>query len=101
MERACSCFPKICQCGSRSPPKRPCHPGKYAHPLHQVILCGISISLLCLQTKREAAYFVVALHDLKTIVIAIRGTETLEDVITDGLCKECSLTMDDLDGLIK
>ncbi|GJM92180.1 hypothetical protein PR202_ga08619 [Eleusine coracana subsp. coracana] len=52
------------------------------------------------QKKREAAYFVVVLHDLNTVVIAIRGTETPEDVITDGLCKECSLTMDDLDGLI-
>ncbi|KAL6840346.1 hypothetical protein ACP4OV_030156 [Aristida adscensionis] len=52
------------------------------------------------QKKREAAYFVVVLHDLNTVVIAIRGTETLEDVITDGLCKECSLTLDDLDGLI-
>ncbi|XP_062207788.1 uncharacterized protein LOC133909388 isoform X2 [Phragmites australis] len=52
------------------------------------------------QTKREAAYFVVVLHDLKTVVISIRGTETPEDVITDGLCKECALTMDDLDGLI-
>ncbi|OAY73889.1 hypothetical protein ACMD2_01234 [Ananas comosus] len=53
------------------------------------------------QTKREAAYFVVVLHDLKTVVIAVRGTETPEDLITDGLCRECSLTMDDLDGLIK
>ncbi|VAH82676.1 unnamed protein product [Triticum turgidum subsp. durum] len=52
------------------------------------------------QTKREAAYFVIVLHNLRTIVIAIRGTETPEDVITDGLCRECSLTMDDLDGLI-
>uniref|UniRef100_A0A0E0JSA4 Uncharacterized protein n=1 Tax=Oryza punctata TaxID=4537 RepID=A0A0E0JSA4_ORYPU len=52
------------------------------------------------QTRREAAYFVVVLHDLKTLVIAIRGTETPEDVITDGLCRECSLTVDDLDGLI-
>ncbi|XP_072965574.1 uncharacterized protein [Typha angustifolia] len=52
------------------------------------------------QKKREAAYFVVVLHDLKTIVIAVRGTETPEDLITDGLCRECSLTIDDLDGLI-
>ncbi|XBI67149.1 hypothetical protein VPH35_046558 [Triticum aestivum] len=52
------------------------------------------------QTKREAAYFVIVLHNLRTVVIAIRGTETPEDVITDGLCRECSLTMDDLDGLI-
>ncbi|XP_066313115.1 uncharacterized protein [Miscanthus floridulus] len=53
------------------------------------------------QTKREAAYFVVVLHYLSTVVIAIHGTETPEDVITDGLCKECSLNIDDLDGLIK
>ncbi|XP_009379930.2 uncharacterized protein LOC103968432 isoform X1 [Musa acuminata AAA Group] len=52
------------------------------------------------QTKREAAYFVVVLHDKKTIVIAIRGTETPEDLITDGLCRECALTVEDLDGLI-
>ncbi|EMS63541.1 Sn1-specific diacylglycerol lipase alpha [Triticum urartu] len=36
------------------------------------------------QTKREAAYFVIVLHNLRTVVIAIRGTETPEDVITDG-----------------
>ncbi|OAY71544.1 Sn1-specific diacylglycerol lipase alpha [Ananas comosus] len=40
------------------------------------------------QTKREAAYFVVVLHDLKTVVIAVRGTETPEDLITDGLCRD-------------
>ena len=61
----------------------------------------MSSLLFCLQTKREAAYFVVVLHDLSTVVIAICGTETPEDVITDGLCKECNLTVDDLDGLIK
>jgi len=61
----------------------------------------MSYLLFCLQTKREAAYFVVVLHDLSTVVIAICGTETPEDVITDGLCKECNLTVDDLDGLIK
>lgn len=53
------------------------------------------------QTKREAAYFVVVLHDKRTIVVAVRGTETPEDLITDGLCRECDLTMEDLDGLIK
>ncbi|XP_042456804.1 uncharacterized protein LOC122041243 isoform X3 [Zingiber officinale] len=52
------------------------------------------------QTKREAAYFVVVLHDKRTIVVAVRGTETPEDLITDGLCRECDLTMEDLDGLI-
>ncbi|CAO2172413.1 unnamed protein product [Urochloa humidicola] len=68
---------------------------KYANVAPEVLRKG-RVS----QTKREAAYFVVILHDLSTVVIAIRGTETPEDVITDGLCKECSLTMDDLDGLI-
>ncbi|CAJ1977809.1 unnamed protein product [Sphenostylis stenocarpa] len=52
------------------------------------------------QVKCEAAYFVVVLHHLQSVVIAIRGTETPEDLITDGLCKECSLSADDLAGLI-
>ncbi|GJN02511.1 hypothetical protein PR202_ga19870 [Eleusine coracana subsp. coracana] len=49
------------------------------------------------QSKREAAYFVVVLHDKKTVVIAVRGTETPEDLLTDGLCRECAFTMEDLD----
>ncbi|WOL16102.1 hypothetical protein Cni_G24884 [Canna indica] len=52
------------------------------------------------QTKREAAHFIVVLHDLKMVVIAVRGTETPEDLITDGLCRDCVLSMDDLDGII-
>ncbi|URE04546.1 hypothetical protein MUK42_18956 [Musa troglodytarum] len=52
------------------------------------------------QTKREAAYFVLVIHDLKSVVIAVRGTETPEDLITDGLCRHCTLSMDDLDGII-
>ncbi|KAL6650937.1 hypothetical protein ACP70R_009862 [Stipagrostis hirtigluma subsp. patula] len=52
------------------------------------------------QSKREAAYFVVALHDKRTVVIAVRGTETPEDLITDGLCRECAFTMEDLEGLV-
>ncbi|XP_077211969.1 lipase class 3 family protein isoform X2 [Tasmannia lanceolata] len=52
------------------------------------------------QTKREAAYFIVVLHHLRSVVIAVRGTETPEDLITDGLCRECPLSMGDLDGLI-
>ncbi|KAM3387818.1 hypothetical protein ACQJBY_010572 [Aegilops geniculata] len=52
------------------------------------------------QSKREAAYFVVVLHDKKTVLIGVRGTETPEDLITDGLCRECAFTMDDLDGLV-
>ncbi|GFY92857.1 lipase class 3 family protein [Actinidia rufa] len=53
------------------------------------------------QGKCEAAYFIVVLHHLKSVVIAVRGTETPEDLITDGLCRECTLSMEDLDGLIK
>ncbi|KAK4566888.1 hypothetical protein RGQ29_002938 [Quercus rubra] len=52
------------------------------------------------QAKCEAAYFIVVLHHLRSVVIAIRGTETAEDLITDGLCKECALSADDLDGLM-
>ncbi|KAH7521425.1 hypothetical protein FEM48_Zijuj07G0031800 [Ziziphus jujuba var. spinosa] len=51
--------------------------------------------------KCEAAYFVLVLHHLRSVVIAVRGTETPEDLITDGLCKECSLSTEDLEGLIK
>ncbi|CAK8574434.1 unnamed protein product [Lathyrus sativus] len=52
------------------------------------------------QAKCEAAYFIVVLHHLQTVLITIRGTETPEDLITDGLCKECTLSADDLSGLI-
>ena len=34
-------------------------------------------------------------------MIAVRGTETPEDLIIDGLCRECILSAKDLDGLIK
>lgn len=54
-----------------------------------------------MQSKREAAYFVVVLHDKKIVLIGVRGTETPEDLITDGLCRECAFTMEDLDGLVK
>ncbi|XP_059447709.1 uncharacterized protein LOC132179091 isoform X4 [Corylus avellana] len=50
--------------------------------------------------KCEAAYFIVVLHQLRLVVIAVRGTETPEDLITDGLCKECILSSEDLDGLM-
>lgn len=43
----------------------------------------------------------MVLHHVKTVVIAVRGTETPEDLITDGLCRECVLSADDLDGLLK
>ncbi|XP_020700108.1 uncharacterized protein LOC110112280 [Dendrobium catenatum] len=53
-----------------------------------------------IQKKREAAYFIVVIHDLRSVVIAVRGTETPEDLITDGLCGECILSEEDLNGLI-
>ncbi|XP_022150370.1 sn1-specific diacylglycerol lipase beta isoform X2 [Momordica charantia] len=52
------------------------------------------------QAKCEAAYFVLVLHDVRCVVIAVRGTETPEDLITDGLCRECALSEEDLDGLM-
>ncbi|CAI9279230.1 unnamed protein product [Lactuca saligna] len=52
------------------------------------------------QARCEAAYFVVVLHDIKSVVICVRGTETPEDLLTDGLSKECVLATEDIDGLI-
>ncbi|XP_040374323.1 diacylglycerol lipase-beta isoform X4 [Rosa chinensis] len=52
------------------------------------------------QAKCRAAYFVIVLHHLRSVVIAVRGTETPEDLITDSLCRECRLSAEDLDGLI-
>ncbi|XP_077251936.1 uncharacterized protein LOC143891187 [Tasmannia lanceolata] len=52
------------------------------------------------QTKREVVYFIVVLHHLRSVVIAVRGTETPEDLLTDLLYRECSLSEEDLDGLI-
>ncbi|XP_056161408.1 uncharacterized protein LOC115688586 isoform X2 [Syzygium oleosum] len=52
------------------------------------------------QEKCEAAYFIVVLHHARTVVVAVRGTETPEDLITDGLCRECTLSEEDLDGLM-
>ncbi|CAH8308960.1 unnamed protein product [Eruca vesicaria subsp. sativa] len=49
--------------------------------------------------KCKATYFVVVLHYLRCVVIAVRGTETAEDLITDGLGRACSLTPEDLNGL--
>ncbi|KAK9141358.1 hypothetical protein Scep_011039 [Stephania cephalantha] len=68
---------------------------KYAKVSPEALLRG----RVC-QAKCEAAYFVVVLHHLKSVVIAVRGTETPEDLITDGLCRECTLSSEDLDGLI-
>ncbi|KAL8120157.1 hypothetical protein AgCh_017336 [Apium graveolens] len=49
--------------------------------------------------KCKATYFIVVLHHLKSVVIAVRGTESPEDLITDALCRECYLTAEELDGL--
>ncbi|TXG72901.1 hypothetical protein EZV62_001480 [Acer yangbiense] len=50
------------------------------------------------QDRCKAAYFILVLHHLRSVVIAVRGTETPEDLITDGLGKECILSTEDLDG---
>lgn len=52
------------------------------------------------QAQREAAYFAVVVHHLQCVVIAVRGTETPEDLLTDVLCRECVLSEADLDGLL-
>lgn len=69
-----------------------------------VFHCPLLISVFCktlLQGKCKAAYFVIVLNHLRSVVIAVRGTETPEDLITDSLCRECRLLPEDLDGLIK
>lgn len=57
---------------------------------------------MCLvKANREAVYFVVALHKLKILLVAVRGTETCEDLLTDGLGRESELSDSDLLGLLK
>ncbi|KAJ6680409.1 LIPASE CLASS 3 FAMILY PROTEIN [Salix purpurea] len=68
---------------------------KYTNLPPEALRCG----RVC-QEKCEAAYFVVVLHHLRSVVICVRGTETPEDLITDGLGRECLLSREDLDGLI-
>lgn len=41
------------------------------------------------------------LKELRTVVVAVRGTETLEDLLTDGLSRETHLSESDLLGLRK
>lgn len=43
----------------------------------------------------------MVLHNVKSVVIAVRGTETPEDLITDGLGRECCLTEEELDSLLR
>jgi hypothetical protein len=38
---------------------------------------------------------------LRSVVVAVRGTETPEDLLTDGLGRECELSESDLLGLLK
>ncbi|XP_010999987.1 PREDICTED: uncharacterized protein LOC105107673 isoform X2 [Populus euphratica] len=68
---------------------------KYSNLPPEALRCG----RVC-QEKCEAAYFVVVLRHLRSVVISVRGTETPEDLITDGLGRECLLSREDLDGLI-
>ncbi|GKB30215.1 hypothetical protein Tco_0869616 [Tanacetum coccineum] len=44
------------------------------------------------QTRREASYFVMGIHHLKSFVICVRGIETPEDLLTDDLIRICMLT---------
>lgn len=53
------------------------------------------------KTKRESAYFVVVLNKLRIVLVAVRGTETPEDLLTDGLSKVSKLADSDLLGLLK
>lgn len=53
------------------------------------------------KTKRESAYFVVTLHELKRVVVAVRGTETPDDLLTDGLSVQTPLSEADLLGLLR
>ncbi|KAG0572163.1 hypothetical protein KC19_VG073500 [Ceratodon purpureus] len=54
-----------------------------------------------LQTEREPAYFVVVWHKLRIVVVAVRGTETPEDLLTDGLSRETPLSKSDLLGVLE
>ncbi|CAI5506342.1 unnamed protein product, partial [Closterium sp. Naga37s-1] len=47
----------------------------------------------------QAVYFVVVLHQLRLVVVAVRGTESLEDMIIDGLGRECPLSDADMGGI--
>ncbi|EFJ11348.1 hypothetical protein SELMODRAFT_126236, partial [Selaginella moellendorffii] len=51
------------------------------------------------QRNRETVYFVIELKELKLVVVAVRGTETPEDLLTDGLGRECILADADFQGL--
>lgn len=62
---------------------------------------SVHVIILLWQENCKATYFVVVLHYLRCVVIAVRGTETAEDLITDGLGRACSLTAEDLEGLTK
>lgn len=53
------------------------------------------------QTARQSAYFVVVLKKLKIVLVAVRGTETPEDLLTDGLSEDTPLTDSDLQWLLK
>ncbi|KAH7441342.1 hypothetical protein KP509_03G034200 [Ceratopteris richardii] len=53
------------------------------------------------QAKLECAYFVIVIKELQSVVVAVRGTETPEDLLTDGLGRECVLSDSDLCGLFQ
>ncbi|KAJ7517256.1 hypothetical protein O6H91_21G016100 [Diphasiastrum complanatum] len=53
------------------------------------------------QKNREAVYFVIVLQHLRCVLVTVRGTETPEDLLTDGLCRECKLSDSDLSAFLK
>lgn len=75
--------------------------GKKKYRFRHLINPLFILYAILFQGKCQAAYFVLVLHHLRSVVITVRGTETPEDLITDGLCRECILSANDLDGLIK
>nr|GEU52466.1 hypothetical protein [Tanacetum cinerariifolium] len=47
------------------------------------------------EKRCEATYFVMVLHHTKCVVLCVRGTETPEDLLIDGLSRECMLATED------
>ncbi|XP_024522303.1 uncharacterized protein LOC9645783 [Selaginella moellendorffii] len=83
--RPCNCFPSCCLPPSRGTLERRFDVASQISPLFQ---------------STETVYFVIELKELKLVVGAVRGTETPEDLFTDGLGRECILADTDYHGLL-
>ena len=64
-------------------------------PLHLFPLPHLSPQ----QSSAQAVFFVCVLHHCRRVVVAVRGTETPEDLLIDGLGRERPLTKADLAGV--